>query len=72
LSEDQEFKRQLRNMHIGLAVCVAIYAIGFVLFYDDGTAIQVVTGVGFVACLGVFFGLDARDQARHDRTTRSR
>jgi len=71
LSEDQEFKRLLRNMHIGLAVCIAIYAVGFVLFHDDGTAIQVVTGAGFVACLGVYFGLNARDQARDDRTGRS-
>ena len=54
-------KKLIRNAHIGLAVCVAIYVIGLIVFHGNEAAMDVVGGAGPVACFAVYLGLNVRD-----------
>jgi hypothetical protein len=64
-------KHLIRHMHIGLAVCAAIYAVGLLLFNSDEMAIKVVAGAGPAACFAVYMVLTARYYRACDRESRN-
>jgi len=66
----EEMKRLIRNAHIGIAVAIAILAIGFWPTHNNEDAAAALGMGAFFTGLGVCFGLSYRDERAREKHSR--